>query len=99
MSVWGKILEHLRKWKGISQGDLSRRLVIGKDEYYRLCRSKRGPTIATLEKLLVGMNCTWHDWALAYETIKASSNGKSNLGSHTVSAPAHHPSPIRKSIP
>lgn len=97
MSIWGEILEHLRKWKGISQGDLSRRLVIGKDEYYRLCRSKRGPTLSTLEKLLQGMCCTWHDWAVAYEAINIS-HAKSKPENPKVPAPMSQPSPIRKSF-
>ena len=68
VSTWGKVLEQLRMRKNISQGELARKMIIGKDEYYRLCRSKRGPTIATLDALLQGMGCTWHDWAIAYET-------------------------------
>jgi len=69
MTIWGKIIEALRSQRGITQGDFARRLVIGKDAYYRLCRSKRGPTILTLDTLLRGMRCTWHDWAYAYDTI------------------------------
>jgi len=71
MTLWGRILDQLRTQKGISQGDLARRMVIGKDEYYRLCRSKRGPTVLTLDALLKGMGCTWKDWALAYEIVSS----------------------------
>nr|MBI3611952.1 helix-turn-helix transcriptional regulator [Nitrospirota bacterium] len=69
MTIWGKIIESLRSQRGISQGDLARGLIVGKDAYYRICRSKRGPTILTLNALLMGMHCTWHDWAHAYDAL------------------------------
>ena len=71
-TVWGRALNQLRAKKGITQGELARRHIIGKDEYYRLCHSKRGPTISTLDALLQGMGCTWQDWAIAYEDARQS---------------------------
>jgi transcriptional regulator with XRE-family HTH domain len=63
---WGRALKQLLITKGLTQGDLARRNVIGKDEFYRLCRSKRGPTVMTLDALLSGMGCTWQEWADAF---------------------------------
>lgn len=69
-TIWGRTLNQLRAGKGITQGELARRDIIRKDEYYRLCHSKRGPTVATLDALLQGMGCTWQDWAIAYEDAR-----------------------------
>jgi transcriptional regulator with XRE-family HTH domain len=96
MTLWGRIVDQLRTQKGISQGDLARQMIIGKDEYYRLCRSKRGPTILTLDALLKGMGCTWKDWALAHEVVNSDDPPPRKTADSMLKSPQNRPEKARK---
>lgn len=73
LASWGIALESLRKSSGLSQLELTHRKVITPGEYYRICRSKTGPSVNTLDKLIIGMGYTWHDWATAFESARTKS--------------------------
>lgn len=84
LAAWGIALEALRKESGLSHLDLTHRKVITPGEYYRICRSKTGPSVNTLDKLIIGMGYTWHDWATAFESARTNSlllvgNSKKNV--------------------
>lgn len=67
LAPWGMALEELRKGKDLTLEDLFHRRITTSGEYYRICRSKTGPGVKTLNGLIVGMGYNWHDWAAALE--------------------------------
>lgn len=71
----------MRQSKGLTHADLFHRKVTTSGEYYRICRSKTGPSVKTLNSLIVGMGYNWHDWAAALE--KAFSQLPAHLASET----------------
>jgi hypothetical protein len=70
MTPWGIALQALIEKSGTSKGDAHRRGLAVKESFTKWNKSKRGPTIQILDRLLVGLGLTWHDWAEAYEAAK-----------------------------
>ena len=63
-------MERLRNAKTISHSMMAERGIITPAEYHRICRSKTGPRVQTLDRLITGFGYTWHDWAEAFEAAK-----------------------------
>jgi|GEM_PF-6348621 len=63
LAPWGLALENLRKGQGMTKADMSRHTDILKDQYFRMCHSKLGPSVVILHRWLIGMGLTWQDWA------------------------------------
>ena len=68
---WGKALEKLRicSKRKISINTFEKRNVMKRGQYRAILRSKQGPRVATLDRLLNLMKCSWHDWASAYQPV------------------------------
>lgn len=67
----GKALEALRERAHLSRGELCRALGWERSQYYRMCvKSKRGPTIEIMNRILNAMEMEWDDWAEAYEDVR-----------------------------
>jgi len=64
---WGRALESLRDETGLSRADVSRRTGVLKDQYYRACQGKFGPSVMVIDRWLHGLGYTWTDWAAAFE--------------------------------
>ncbi len=67
LAPWGVALELLRKGKKLTQEDLIHQRITTSGEYYRICRSKTGPSVLILNSLIKGMGYNWHDWATVIE--------------------------------
>lgn len=69
---WGRALERLRvcNEREIPINTFEKQGVMKRVQYRAILRSKQGPRIATLNRLLSAMNCTLRDWAKAYESIE-----------------------------
>ena len=64
---WGRALESLREETGLTRADVSRRTGVLKDQYYRACKGKFGPSVMVVDRWLHGLGYTWDDWAQAFE--------------------------------
>ena len=90
LKPWGLALKNLLNASGLSQNALVKLADMDNNEFYRMCRGSRGPGVKQLDRVLRAMNRTWHDWADAYEAVKA----------ETSKAPSRkakvHPFPIQR---
>lgn len=64
---WGRALESLREETGLTRADVSRRTGVLKDQYYRACQGRFGPSVMVIDRWLHGLGYTWDDWAQAFE--------------------------------
>jgi len=70
MTPWGYALERLWEQSGMPKGEINRKGLTVKEAFTKWKVSKRGPTVAVLDRLIVGMGLTWNDWAKAFEAAK-----------------------------
>lgn len=67
---WGQVLEHLRELRGLSKGDVCRKSGMDRPQYRVICyRSKDGPGVDSLNRLLVALGCTWEEWGRTYDAM------------------------------
>jgi transcriptional regulator with XRE-family HTH domain len=69
MHQWVKALEELRIRKKVSKNSLHEAGVIRRSQYNTMLRAKKGVRIDVLERILLGLGVTWHDWADVYGKI------------------------------
>ena len=69
--MWAKALEHLRLRKGWSKYKLCQMASMPREQYNNILnRSRMGPSLMVLGRLLHGMDYTWHDWAKACDAVE-----------------------------
>lgn len=85
--MWGEALEILRKDSGLSKRDLPREGMMEREQYMRICKSRYGPSVAVLDRLLAGFHASWAEWAKAVETAKATQMYKSSSRTSAVKRP------------
>jgi DNA-binding Xre family transcriptional regulator len=56
---WGIALERLREERGMKASELCYRVRMGQPQHHKICtQSKDGPTLDTLGRLLVALECS-----------------------------------------
>jgi hypothetical protein len=73
MTPWGLAIRALLKKAKRSRRKAASQHVAPYSAFSQWQRSKRGPNVATLDTLLIGLGLTWKDWAKAFEQAKAES--------------------------
>jgi hypothetical protein len=71
MTPWGLAIQRLLHQAGYSRRKASQHHLAPYGAFSQWYVSKRGPNVATLDKLLTGIGLTWKDWAEAFERAKA----------------------------
>jgi transcriptional regulator with XRE-family HTH domain len=70
MTPWGLAIEELLKKAGRSKRKAARQELVPYSSLSQWRRARRGPNVATLDRLLAGLGLGWQDWAAAYEQAK-----------------------------
>lgn len=71
LKPWGIALERLRENRLLSKSELCHLAWLDRSEYNAICRKQsKGPSIDTMERLLLALRCTWMEWGAVYEAVK-----------------------------
>jgi hypothetical protein len=71
MTPWGLAIRALLKQAKRSRRKAASQHLAPYSAFSQWQRCKRGPNVATLDRLLRGLGLTWQDWADAFERAKA----------------------------
>lgn len=70
MAPWSAAIHQLLVQAGSSRRKAARGKLAPYGAFSQWKTSRRGPSIAVVDRLLVGLGLTWHDWATAIEAAK-----------------------------
>ena len=71
MNSYGKALKLLMVRAGVGVATLQKMgLVSARGAFYKMVNDTESPGIAIIEKILIGLGFTWHDWADAMDLVQ-----------------------------